>query len=164
MLMSYMNRLVVLAFFGFVLMALCLTADAQCAPLLAQPPLSGVGLPVPYGNFGSGITDSWYTTAGSGNSFNTDTFVNSFAGPSAVQGCGGPFGFGGWGCGPCGFGGCGIPSAFSSWGPFQSGVGGNFGNQFSAASGVARSQTFGLQPIGLAFGVPVAGPGGLVFT
>ncbi|AFD00907.1 hypothetical protein Mtc_2170 [Methanocella conradii HZ254] len=152
------NKLMVLVLLG-LLLGFGVTAHAQCVPLLAQPPLGGVGLPVPYGNFGNGITDTWYTTTGVGGAASTDSFLNGFVGPSSVQGFGGfafPA-FDGFGCGP-------LPSAFAGWGPFQAGVGGNWGAQNSAAMGVARSMTFGLQPTGLVFGVPVAGPGGFVFT
>jgi hypothetical protein len=129
---------------------LCPIADAQCAPL-------AVGA----GNLGNGITDTWYSTSGFGGSATTDSFVNSFVGPTAAQGFGSPFGFGG--CGFPALGACGI-SPFASFGPFQTGVGGNWGTQNSAANGAARATTFGLQPIGLAFGIPVAGPGGLLYT
>lgn len=148
--MSYINRLVVLALFG-LFFALSLTANAQSVPLLAGAPV-GLGL-VPYGNTGNGITDVVTWTTGVGTTANTDSFVNSFFGPSSVQGFGGPF-----------FGGCGIPSAFAGWGPFQSGVGGNWGAQNSAATGFSEASSFGLQPIGVVFGVPVPGPGGLLFT
>jgi hypothetical protein len=159
MLMSYINKLVVIALFG--LFAFCLTAEAQSVPLLAGAPV-GLGL-VPYGNTGNGITDAVTWTTGAGTAATTDSFVNNFLGPSAVQGfggCGFP-GFGGWGCG---LGACGIPSAFGSWGPFQTGIGGNFGQQCSQATGFSEASSFGLQPIGVVFGVPVAGPGGLLFT
>ena len=152
------SRLMIIALSG-LLLGLGMVANAQAVPLLAQPPLGGVGLPVPYGNFGNGITDTWYTTTGVGGAASTDSFLNGFVGPASVQGFGGfafPF-FDGFGCGA-------PPTAFSAWGPFQAGVGGNWGAQNSAAMGVARSMTFGLQPTGLVFGVPVAGPGGYVFA
>jgi hypothetical protein len=160
--MSYINRLVVLALFG-LLLALCPAAEAQCAPLLAGAPV-GLGL-VPYGNTGNGITDAVTWTTGAGTAANTDSFVNSFLGPTAVQGTGGfgfP-GFDGWG-GGFGLGACGFPSSFANWGPFQTGIGGNLGTQQTAATGFSEASSFGLQPIGLAFGVPVPGPGGLLFT
>jgi hypothetical protein len=156
--MSYYNRLVVLAIFGFVLMSFSLTANAQLVPSCAIP-LADIGLPVAYGNVGNGITNTFITTSGSGNVATTDSFVNNFLGQNVVQGLGGPFG--GWGCGPCGFGGAG---GFASTGPFQTGVGGNIGAQSSEACGSAGSSSFGLQPIGLAFGIPVAGPSGLLYT
>ncbi len=157
--MSYTSRLVVLAFFG-LLVALAPAAEAQCAPLLAGAPV-GLGL-VPYGNTGNGITDVVTWTTGAGSSAATDSFVNSFIGPTAFQETGGfgfP-GFDGWGCGLGG----GFPSSFLSWGPFQTGIGGNLGSQQTAATGFSEASSFGLQPIGLAFGVPVPGPGGLLFT
>ncbi len=150
--MSYFNRLVVLALFGLFLVTVPM-AYAQCAPL-------AVGA----GNLGNGITDTWYTTQGVGGAATTDSFVNDFVGQTAVQGCGGPFGFGGWGCGVP-FGGCGGGFApFASFGPFSTGVGTNFGTQNSAACGAAGASSFGLQPIGLVFGVPVSGPGGFLYT
>lgn len=161
--MSYIKRLVVLALFGFVLMAFCLTANAQSVPLLAGAPV-GLGL-VPYGNTGNGITDAVTWTTGAGTAANTDSFVNSFLGPTAVQGTGGfgfP-GFDGWG-GGFGLGACGFPSSFASWGPFQTGIGGNLGTQQTTATGFSEASSFGLQPIGVVFGVPVAAPGGLLFT
>lgn len=142
--MSYYSRLVVLALFGLFLV-LCPIADAQCAPVAP--------LAVGAGNLGNGITDTWYSTSGFGGATTTDSFVNSFAGQTAVEGFGSPFGFGA----------CGI-SPFASFGPFQAGIGGNWGAQNSFADGAARATTFGLQPIGLAFGIPVAGPGGLLYT
>ncbi len=145
--MSYFNRVIVLALFGLFLV-LCPVAYAQCTPLAVSP-----------GNFGNGITDTWYTTSGVGGAATTDSFVNNYLGQTAVQGFGGPFGFG---CSPCGLG-CGV-GPFASYGPFSTGVGGNFGTQNSAATGTAESTTFGLQPIGLVFGVPVAGPGGYLYT
>ncbi len=160
--MSYFNRLVMLALFG-LLLALCPASHAQSLPLLAGAPC-GLGL-VPYGNTGNGITDVVTWTTASGTATNTDSFVNSFFGPTAVQGTGGlgfPL-FDGWGCG-LGLGGCGIPSLFSSCGPLQTGVGGNWGAQNTATTGFSEAESFGLQPIGLAFGVPVPGPGGLLFT
>jgi hypothetical protein len=162
MLMSYINRLVVLALFG-LLLALGPAAEAQCAPLLAGAPV-GLGL-VPYGNTGNGITDAVTWTTGTGTSATTDSFVNNFVGPTAVQGtggCGFPL-FNGWGCG-LGLGACGFPSSFANWGPFQTGLGGNWGAQNTAVTGFSEASSFGLQPIGVVFGVPVAGSGGLLFT
>ncbi len=145
--MSDFNRSVILALFGLFLI-LGPLANAQFTPI-----------PAGVGNLGNGITDTWYTATGAGTTSTTDSFVNSFAGQSVAQGFGFPFGFGGFGCGlGAGF------TPFASVGPFQTGVGGNWGWQDSAASNTARAQTFGLQPIGLAFGIPVAGPGGLVYT
>ncbi len=160
--MSYFNRLVVLTLFG-LLLALVPAANAQCLPLLAGAP-AAVGL-VPYGNTGNGITDTVTWTTGSGAALNTDSFVNNFVGPTAAQatGLGFPL-FDGWGCG-FGAGACGgFPSSFSSFGPFQAGVGGNWGTQQSTGTGFSEAQSFGLQPIGLAFGVPVPAAGGLLFT
>jgi hypothetical protein len=122
---------------------------------------------VPFGNTGNGITNTVTWTTGSGAALNTDSFLNNFVGPTAAQATGLGFpGFNGWGCGPFGFGpgACGFPGGFASFGPFQSGVGGNVGTQQTAATGFSGSQSFGLQPIGLAFGVPVPGPNGLLFT
>ncbi len=159
--MSYYNRLVVLAIFAFVLTSFSLTANAQLVPSCAIP-LADIGLPVAYGNVGNGITNTFITTSGTGNVASTDSFVNNFLGQNVVQGLGGPFGgFGCGGCGGCGLGGVG---GFASNGPFQIGVGGNIGAQNSAACGSAGSSSFGLQPLGLAFGVPVAGPSGLLYT
>ncbi len=147
--MSKINRLLVLTLFGFALVAIGLTANAQV------PPVAPVGLGVvPLGNAGNGITETTTWSSGVGGAASTDSFVNSFFGPTAFQGVGGPFGFG------CG----GFPSAFTSAGPFQTGVGGNFGAQNSAACGGSTASSFGLQPIGLAFGIPVAGPNGLLYT
>jgi hypothetical protein len=146
--MSHFKRLVVLALFGLFLAAVS-TAGAEFAPL-------AVGA----GNLGNGITNTWYSTEGLGEATNTDSFVNSFVGPTAAQGFGFPFGFGGFGCG---LGACGA-TPFASFGPFQTGVGGNFGAQNTASAGAMGTSTFGLQPIGLVFGVPVAGPGGLLYT
>lgn len=146
--MSYFNRLVVLALFGLFLVAVTMT-NAQVAPL-------AIGA----GNLGNGITSSWYSTTGVGEAVNTDSFVNDFVGQTAVQGSGFPFGFGGFGCGLGGFG----ATPFASFGPFQTGVGSNFGTQNTAATGAAGSESFGLQPIGLVFGVPVSGPGGFLYT
>lgn len=145
--MSHFKRLVVLALFGLFLAAVS-TAGAEFAPL-------AVGA----GNLGNGITSTWYSTEGFGEAANTDSFVNSFVGPTAAQGFGFPFGFGGFGCSPCATG---LP--FASFGPLQTGVGGNFGAQNTASAGAMGTSTFGLQPIGLVFGVPVAGPGGLLYT
>ncbi|HTY91232.1 MAG TPA: hypothetical protein VMC84_08660 [Methanocella sp.] len=136
-----------LALFGLFIVAAS-AASAQVTPL-------AVGA----GNLGNGITNTWYTTSGVGGAATTDSFVNDYVGQTAVQGCGGPFGWGGWG----GWGGCGI-SPFASYGPFSTGVGGNWGAQNSAATGSAGASSFGLQPIGVVFGVPVAGPGGYLYT
>lgn len=157
--MSNFKPLIVLALFGIALVALSLPASAQVAPLLCgAPPIGGVGLPVPYGNFGNGITESDTWSNGIGNAATTNSFVNDFTGQLAAQGFGGPFG---GLCGPCGVG----PTAFSSFGPFQTGVGGDWGAQNSAANGGSHAMTFGLQPLGgVVFGIPVPGPGGLVFT
>ncbi len=160
--MSYYNRLVVLAIFGFVLMSLCLTANAQLVPSCAVP-LGDIGLPVAYGNVGNGITNTFMTTSGTGNAASTDGFVNNYLGQNVVQGFGGPFGGLGCGCSPCGLGLGGV-GGLATTGPFQVGTGGNFGAQNSQAFGSAGSSSFGLQPIGLAFGVPVAGPSGLLYT
>ncbi len=158
--MRYINRLVVLVLFG-LLLALVPAANAQSLPSLASAP-AAVGL-VPYGNTGNGITDAVTWTTGTGVAATTDSFVNSFFGPTAFDATGG-FGFPGFGGLGCGLGLGGFPSAFGSWGPFQTGVGGNFGQQSTQATGFSEASSFGLQPIGLVFGVPVAGPGGLVFT
>lgn len=150
--MSYFNRLVVLALFGLFIVAVS-TASAQVAPL-------AIGA----GNLGNGITNTWYTTSGVGGAATTDSFVNDFVGQTAVQGFGSPFGFGGPGCGFPAFGGCGGFSPFASFGPFSTGLGTNFGTQNSAATGAAGASSFGLQPIGLVFGIPVSGPGGFLYT
>lgn len=163
--MSYTKRLVVLALFG-LLFALVPAAHAQCLPVAPIAP-AAAGL-VPFGNTGNGITDVTTWTTGSGSAVNTNGFVDNFVGPTAIQGTGLGFPlFDGWGCGPCGFGGlgaCGFPSNFASFGPFQTGVGNNVGTQQSAATGFSDAESFGLQPIGLAFGVPVPCPAGLLFT
>jgi hypothetical protein len=109
-------------------------------------------VPVAYGNFGNGIVTTSTWSGGVGSSVATDSFVNSLAGPFGIGD-----GFGGFGCGPCGLGG------LATFGPLQSAFGGNLGTQASQASGFSQSTTFGLQPIGLAFGIPVPGPGGLAF-
>src|SRR5271157_1704917 len=155
--MSYFNRLIVLTLFGLVFMTFAMTANAQTVPVIAIPPTPALAAPIPFGNAGNGITTSSTWTSGVGNAAGSDVFGNSFTGQNAVQGFGGPFGFG---FGPCGLGG----SNFASWGPFQAGTGGNFGSQNSAASGGATSTSFGLQPVGVAFGIPIAGAGGFSFT
>lgn len=147
--MHYMTKLLVLALFVTVSFAACLPAGAQfdCSAL-AAPPLNAWGVPVAYGNFGNGIVTTSTWSGGAGSSVATDSFLNSLAIPFD--------GFGGFGCGPFGLGGFGF-------GPFQSAFGDNVGTQASEASGFSQSTTFGLQPVGLAFGIPVAGPGGLVY-
>jgi len=140
-----------------VLIALTTAANAQSIPVIAIPPTPALAAPIPFGNAGNGITTSSTWTSGVGNAAGSDVFGNSFTGQNAVQGFGGPFGFG---CGPCGLGG----SNFASWGPFQAGTGGNFGAQNSAVNGGSTATSFGLQPIGVAFGIPVAGAGGFSFT
>lgn len=140
--MSYFNKLIVLAIFGLVLAGLSMTAEAQCTPLVSgAPAVPAVGLPViPMGNVGNGITDSVTWTTGVGNALNTNSF-NNLAGP---------------------FGGCGF--APFGLGAFQNGFGANVGTQNSAEVGYSESRSFGLQPQGIVFGVPVSGPGGLLYT
>jgi hypothetical protein len=158
--MSYFNKLLVLTLFGLVLTAFSLTANAQCLPVLDVPSVAAPGLMVPFGNAGNGITNSVSWTAGSGNAAATDSFTNNFLGQNAVQGFGGPFGLGLWNPCSCGLGGTG----FASSGPFQSGLGANLGTQSTSVSGYSSASSFGLQPNGVAFGIPIAGPGGYMFT
>ncbi len=147
--MQYMTKLLVLALFVAVSFAACLPACAQIGfPALAAPPLNAWGVPIAYGNFGNGIVTTSTWSGGVGSSLATDSFANNLAVPFD--------GFGGFGCSPCGLGGFGF-------GPFQSAFGSNVGTQASQASGFSQSTTFGPQPIGLAFGIPVPGPGGLVY-
>jgi hypothetical protein len=142
--MRFVTKLLVLAIFGVVSLATCLPAGAQLTcPTFAAPPLNSWGVPVAYGNFGNGIvtTDTW--TAGTGAAVNTDSFGSSSAVPLGGLGCGfSPFGIG----------------------PFQTGFGGNLGTQSTQATGFSESTTFGLQQPQIVFGVPVPGPGGLLYT
>ncbi len=143
--MKFVSKLLVLAVFGVFSLASCLPAGAQLGcPAFAAPPLNSWGVPVAYGNFGNGIvtTDTW--TSGVGSTVNTDSFGSALATPfGAGLGCGfSPFGIG----------------------PFQTGFGGNLGVQGSQATGFSESTTFGLQQPQVAFGIPVPGPAGLVFT
>ena len=145
MYMRYVTKLIVLAIFGVFALAICLPAGAQFGNILeAAPPIDAWGVPVAYGNFGNGIvtTDTW--TSGVGSTTTTDSFGSGLAAGTGL-GCGfSPFGLG--------------------VGPFQTGFGGNLGVQGTQAAGFSESTTFGLQQPQIVFGIPVAGPSGLIYT
>jgi hypothetical protein len=121
-------------------------AVMMITPAAAQ--FFGPSLATPGGGYAPGYVDSVTWSSGVGAATTSDSFFNGIASPF-----GGPF-FGGF---PCGFA-----------GPFggiaQAGVGGNFGAENSAMGTYTRTTSFGLgQPVGLAFGVPVPGPAGLLY-
>jgi hypothetical protein len=126
--------------------ALAALAVMMITPAAAQ--FFGPALASPAGGYAPGFVDSVTWSQGAGASTNTDSFVNNVVSPF-----GGPF-FSGF---PCGFG-AGIG------GLAQTGLGSNFGAQNSAMGTYTRTTSFGLgQPVGLAFGVPVPGPAGLLY-
>lgn len=95
---------------------------------------------------GSGFfeTESW--TGGVGSATASDQFFSGVASP-----------FGGSFFSPCDLWGGG-------GGLVQSGLGGNVGAQNSATGTYSRSTAFGMAPLGsLVFGIPVAGPAGLLY-
>jgi hypothetical protein len=126
---------------------------AALAVMLISPAAAqffGPALASPAGGYAPGFVDSVTWSQGVGAATNADSFLNGVASPF-----GGPF-FGGF---PCGFGGFGPVGGIA-----QTGVGGNFGAQNSAMGSYTRTTSFGLgQPVGLAFGVPVPGPAGLMY-
>lgn len=131
----------------FVMLAVL--AVISIAPAAAQ--FFGPALASPAGGYAPGFVDSVSWSQGVGAATNTDSFFSDVVGPFS-----GPF-FGG--CGPFGFGGFGPIGGLA-----QTGLGSNFGTQNSAMGTYTRTTSFGLgQPVVLAFGVPVPGPGGLMF-
>jgi hypothetical protein len=129
---------------------------AACAVMLIMPASAqffGPALATPTGGYAPGFSESVTWSGGTGAATNSDSFLSNVVSPF-----GGPF-FGA-GFGPCGIGGLAGPIG----GLVQSGIGGNFGAQNSAMGTFSRTTSFGLgQPIGLAFGIPVPGPGGLLY-
>ncbi len=124
-------------------------AVMMITPAAAQ--FFGPALASPAGGYAPGFSESTTWSQGVGASTNTDAFVNDVVSPF-----GGPF-FGG--AFPCGFGGFGPVGGIA-----QTGVGSNFGAQNSAMGTFTHTESFGLgQPVGLAFGVPVPGPAGLMY-
>jgi len=132
---------------------------AACAVMLIMPASAqffGPALATPTGGYAPGFSESVTWSGGTGAATNSDSFLSNVVSPF-----GGPF-FGDI-CSPCGFGGFG-----GFGGPIggyaQNGLGGNFGAQNSAMGTFSRTTSFGLgQPIGLAFGIPVPGPAGLLY-
>jgi hypothetical protein len=125
--------------------ALAALAVMMITPAAAQ--FFGPALASPAGGYAPGFVDSVSWSQGAGAATNTDSFFSGVAGPF-----GSPF-LGGF---PCGFGPVG--------GIAQTGLGGNFGAQNSAMGTYTRTTSFGLgQPVGLAFGIPVPGPAGLMY-
>jgi len=123
-------------------------AVMMITPAAAQ--FYGPALASPAGGYAPGFSESVTWSQGVGSAANTDTFANNVVSPF-----GGSF-FGGF---PCGFGGFGPIGGIA-----QTGVGTNFGAQNSAMGTYTRTTSFGLgQPNGLAFGIPVAGPAGLMY-
>jgi hypothetical protein len=125
-------------------------AVMMVTPAAAQ--FFGPALASPAGGYAPGYVDSVSWSQGAGASTNTDSFFSGLGGPFGGPFLGGACGF------PCGFGG-----GFGG-GLAQTGLGSNFGAQNSAMGTYTRTTSFGLgQPIGLAFGVPVPGPAGLMY-
>jgi hypothetical protein len=128
---------------------LAAVAVMMITPAAAQ--FFGPALSTPTGGFAPGFSETTTWSQGTGASTNSDSFVSDTFGP-----------FGGSffdGCSPCGFGGFGPVGGFA-----QTGVGGNFGAQNSAMGTFSHTESFGLgQPVGLAFGIPVPGPAGLMY-
>jgi len=124
--------------------ALAALAVMMITPAAAQ--FFGPALASPAGGYAPGFVDSVTWSQGAGASTNTNAFASNALSPFS-----GPF-FGG-ACGfPCGFG------------DGLGGFGSNFGAQNSAMGTFTRTTSFGLgQPVGLAFGVPVPGPAGLLY-
>lgn len=111
----------------------------------------GPALASPAVGYAPGFSESTTWSQGVGAATSTDAFFNGIASPF-----GAPF-FGG--CGPCGFGGFGPVGGIA-----QAGVGANFGAQNEAMGTFTHTESFGLgQPVGLAFGVPIPGPAGLMY-
>jgi hypothetical protein len=123
-------------------------AVMMITPAAAQ--FYGPALASPAGGYAPGFVDSVSWSQGAGAATSTDAFANNVISPF-----GGSF-FGGF---PCGFGGFGPIGGLA-----QSGVGSNFGAQNSAMTSFTETTSFGLgQPNGLVFGIPVAGPSGLLY-
>jgi hypothetical protein len=128
-------------------------AVMMITPAAAQ--FYGPALASPAGGYAPGFVDSVSWTSGVGAATNTDSFFNGIASPLGGSFFDGGFGF------PCGIG-CGFGGPIG--GIAQTGVGSNFGAQNSAMDSYTRTTSFGLgQPNGLAFGIPVPGPAGLMY-
>ncbi len=120
--------------------ALAVLAVVLVMPAGAQ--FFGPAIASPTGGYAPGFSESVSWTSGVGAAASTDAVFNSIVSPF-----GGPF----FGFGPFG-------------GAAETGIGSNFGAENSAMGTFTRTTSFGLgQPDGLAFGIPVPGPGGLIY-
>ncbi|WP_148266667.1 hypothetical protein [Methanocella arvoryzae] len=145
-----MIKVKLLVIFVALTMISVLPAGAWVGPeyIAGSLPLAAI---TPYGTVGSGIfeTDSW--TYGTGASQVSDSFASNVISP-----------FGGSFFSP--FGPCGFGAGLGCGGLAQSGLGGNLGAQESATATGTHTTAFGIGPTpGLVFGIPVAGPAGLVY-
>ncbi len=129
--------------------ALAALAVIMITPAAAQ--FFGPALASPAGGYAPGFSESTTWSQGTGAATNADSFFSGTVGPFGT-----PFLDG---CSPCGIGGFGPIGGFA-----QNGVGGNIGVQNSAMGTFTHTESFGLgQPVGLAFGIPVPGPAGLMY-
>jgi hypothetical protein len=124
-------------------------AVMMITPAAAQ--FFGPAVASPAGGYAPGYVDSVTWSQGVGAATNADSFLNNVVSPFGGSFFGGACGF------PVGFGG-------GIGGLAQTGLGSNFGAQNSAMGTYTRTTSFGLgQPVGLAFGIPVPGPAGLMY-